>query len=109
MLPILRSYGALVAREILNTGVKVRIWDLGNEVEYGFAGVAIQPASPQACASTEGAGWYKAPDAIDPSIGKMNFLQLSRMPEAERIVIAYVKAYVVLPARVAWSTVAVET
>ena len=85
MLPILRSYGALVAREILNTGVKVRIWDLGNEVEYGFAGVAIQPASPQACASTEGAGWYKAPDAIDHSIGKMNFLQLSRMPEAERI------------------------
>lgn len=85
MLPILRSYGTLVAREILETGVKVRIWDIGNEVEFGFAGVAVRPGFPGACDSTEGSNWYKGPDAIDPAIGKMGFLQLLKMSEAERI------------------------
>src|SRR4029453_18282811 len=85
-LPILRSYGSLVAREILNTGVQVRIWDLGNEVDYGMAGVAIPPGGPQACAGTEGGpGWYKPPDAIDPAIGKMTGAELRKMPESERI------------------------
>ena len=85
MLPILRAYGAAVAREILKTGVKVRIWDLGNEVEFGSAGVAVRPM-PGGCDDTEGgAGWYKPPDAVDPAIGKMAALDLLRMPEAERI------------------------
>ena len=43
MLPALRSYGAIAAREILKTGVKVRIWDVGNEVEFGTAGIAVRP------------------------------------------------------------------
>jgi len=30
MLPVLRLYGATAARQIMNTGVKVRIWDIGN-------------------------------------------------------------------------------
>jgi len=80
MLPILRAYGELIAREILATGARVRIWDLGNEVEFGCAGVAINPTGFQA-----GPGDYKAPDAIDPEIGKMNGLSLMRMPEARRI------------------------
>ena len=80
MLPILRAYGELIAREILGTGARVRIWDLGNEVEFGCAGVAIDPTGFQA-----GPGDYKAPDGIDPEIGKMNGLTLMRMPEARRI------------------------
>jgi len=36
MLPILRQYGAVAARQILSTKVAVRIWDLGNEVEFGW-------------------------------------------------------------------------
>ena len=92
MLPILRAYGAMVAREILNTGVQVRIWDLGNEVDYGMAGVAIPPGSPQACASTEGGpGWYKAPNAIDPAIGRMSATELRKMSEPERI--AWLRAH----------------
>jgi arabinogalactan endo-1,4-beta-galactosidase len=43
MLPILRSYGALVAKTILDTGVKVNVWDLGNEVDFGVAGVSPAP------------------------------------------------------------------
>lgn len=85
MLPILRSYGATAARQILSTGVQVRIWDVGNEVEFGTAGVAVQPM-PGACDDTAGGhGWYKAPDNVDPAIGKMSVLELMKMPEAQRI------------------------
>jgi arabinogalactan endo-1,4-beta-galactosidase len=84
MLGALRSYGALVAREILDTGVEVRIWDLGNEVELGMAGVAVQPI-PRYGEGTEGPNWYKPPDAVDPEIGKMSVMALLEMPETERI------------------------
>jgi arabinogalactan endo-1,4-beta-galactosidase len=85
MLPVLRSYGAIAARQILDTGVKVRIWDIGNEIEFGMAGVAVQPL-PGGCDDTAGGqGWYRAPDNVDPEIGKKSALDLLRMPEAERI------------------------
>ncbi len=85
MLPVLRSYGAIVAKEILKTGVKVRVWDLGNEVEFGVAGVAVQPL-PGGCDDTAGgAGWYRAPDNVDPAIGKMSVMGLFQMKEPERI------------------------
>ncbi len=84
-IPVLRLYGATAARQILDTGVKVRIWDIGNEVEFGIAGVAIQPM-PGGCDDTAGgAGWYKPPDAVDPAIGKMSALALVRMSDAKRI------------------------
>jgi arabinogalactan endo-1,4-beta-galactosidase len=85
MLPVLRSYGAAAARQIVGTGVKVRIWDLGNEVEFGTAGVAVHPM-PGGCDDTAGgAGWYKPPDAIDLAIGRMSVVELMKMPEAQRI------------------------
>jgi arabinogalactan endo-1,4-beta-galactosidase len=85
MLPILRSYGAAASRQIVSTGVKVRIWDLGNEVEFGTAGVAVQPM-PGRCDDTAGGpGWYKAPDKVDPAIGRTSVPDLMKMPEARRI------------------------
>src|SRR5215471_16708497 len=33
-----------------------------------------------------GANWYKAPDAVDPEIGKKSVIDLVKMPEPERIV-----------------------
>jgi arabinogalactan endo-1,4-beta-galactosidase len=85
MLPILRAYGAAAARQILSTGVRVRIWDIGNEVEFGTAGVAVQPM-PGGCDDTAGGrGWYKPPDAVDPAIGRMSVVELMRMPEGQRI------------------------
>jgi arabinogalactan endo-1,4-beta-galactosidase len=85
MLPILRAYGAAAARQILATQAKVRIWDLGNEVEFGVAGVAVQPM-PKACDDTAGGpGWYKPPDAIDPAIGKTSVVALMQMSESKRI------------------------
>jgi len=78
MQSILFDYGALVARDILNTGVTVNIWDLGNETDYGFAGVGIKWLT--------WFGWeYKAPDAVDPEIGKMSINDFFQMPEQERI------------------------
>jgi arabinogalactan endo-1,4-beta-galactosidase len=91
MLPALRSYGAVVAREILATGVKVNVWDIGNEVEFGMAGVTPPPL-PNACDDTNGAGWYKPPDAIDPEIGKTPLASLLQQPEADRI--AFLKKHV---------------
>lgn len=84
MLPILRSYGAIVARQILDTGVKVRIWDLGNEVDFGVAGVAPHPL-PGACDDSNGKGWYQPPDGVDPAIGKISALDLVTMPAPQRI------------------------
>jgi arabinogalactan endo-1,4-beta-galactosidase len=85
MLPILHSYGAIAAKQILDTGAKVRIWDIGNEVEFGMAGVAVQPL-PGACNDTAGGrGWYREPDKVDPEIGKMSVFGLMKMSQAERI------------------------
>jgi hypothetical protein len=80
----LRLYGAIAARQILDTGVKVRIWDIGNEVEFGIAGVAVEPMQ-RACDDTAGLYWYQRPDAVDPIIGLMSFDSLLKMPEAWRI------------------------
>ncbi len=77
MLPALREYGALVARQILGTGVDVNFWDLGNEVENGVAGVAVRPLFPTTS--------YRAPDAVDPAIGLMSVPTLVAMPEDQRI------------------------
>jgi hypothetical protein len=92
MVPILHSYGAIVAQEILNTGVQVRIWDLGNEADFGVAGVAPQPL-PGACDDTAGGpGWYQAPDGVDPAIGQMSVQNLLNMPDAQRI--AWLQAHI---------------
>ena len=58
----LRQYGALVAQQILATGVRVNYWDLGNEVDWGVAGVAVRGFN---------ASNYIPPDAVDPAIGQM--------------------------------------
>lgn len=85
MTAALRAYGEIAARQILSTGVQVRIWDIGNEVEFGVAGVAVKPL-PGSCDDTAGGkDWYRAPDGVDPSIGKMSFQALMQMPEQKRI------------------------
>lgn len=84
MLPILRAYGALAAREILKTGVRVRIWDIGNEVDYGLAGVAIPPR-PHEGDDENGPNWYRPPNAVDPAIGTMTHARLQQMTSAERV------------------------
>jgi len=91
MAAALGAYGAAAARQILATGVRVRIWDLGNEVEFGVAGVAVRP-QPGNCDDTAGKDWYRAPDAVDPAIGKMTFQALMDMPERARI--AWLEAHV---------------
>ena len=72
----LRQYGALAARQILATGVRVNYWDLGNEVDWGVAGVAVRGLDPVG---------YNPPDAVDPAIGQMTAVQLLGMPAASRI------------------------
>jgi arabinogalactan endo-1,4-beta-galactosidase len=73
----MHEYGKLVARQILRTGVRVNHWDLGNEVEYGIAGVAVQPLFPDST--------YEPPDEIDPAIGQMSVGKLLNMSDADRI------------------------
>ena len=85
MQPILSRYAAKTAREILATGVKVRIWDLGNEVDFGVAGVAVHPLAGGCDDTAGGAGWYRPPDQVDTAIGKMSVADLMRLPEAKRI------------------------
>jgi arabinogalactan endo-1,4-beta-galactosidase len=80
----LRTYATGVARQILATGAKVNVWDLGNEVEFGIAGVAVRPMTG-ACEDSSGPGWYHAPDRVDPELGKMSLDALMRQPERSRI------------------------
>lgn len=80
MCDTLRAYGASIAKEILATGVTVNYWDVGNEIEFGVAGVAIRPA--KALAERTG---YKPPDKVDPEIGKMSFETLGKLKEPEQI------------------------
>lgn len=77
MLPLLRQYGALIARQILDTGARVNVWDIGNEVECGIAGVAVRPLVP--------APDYRPPNAVDPEIGRRSVRDVLAMPEGERI------------------------
>ncbi len=38
---VLEAYGTFVATEILNTGCEVNCWNIGNEANFGFAGVSL--------------------------------------------------------------------
>lgn len=77
MLPPMRQYGELVARQILSTGARVNYWDLGNEVEMGIAGVAVYPLFPNS--------EYQPPNNVDPAIGEMSCETLIAMPDEQRI------------------------
>ena len=88
MLPKLRAYGALVARAFADTGARLSVYDLGSETEYGFAAVTPQPNS-NACYKD---GRYRAPDAIDPEIGKKSVASLLQMNEADRV--AWLQAHI---------------
>lgn len=79
MLPILRDYGALIAAEIRDCGAQVNVWDLGNEVERGVAGIAVPPI-------VQPRGWkYRAPDAIDREIGRMSLKRYVQLSPAGRV------------------------
>lgn len=41
MCAALAQYGEIVTREILATGCRVNVWDIGNETNFGFAGVNL--------------------------------------------------------------------
>ena len=60
---VLRAYGKLVATEILNTGCTVNNWNLGNEANFGFAGISIglKTAVNPALATVDPMQRYMAP------------------------------------------------
>jgi hypothetical protein len=85
MTDALRAYGAAAAKQITATGATVDIWDVGNEVEFGVAGVAVRPM-PGGCDASAGAtGAYEPPDRIDRAIGRMSAMTLAQMDQVHRI------------------------
>jgi hypothetical protein len=94
MATALRAYTAAAAGAILATGVRVEVWDIGNEVDFGTAGVAPAPLGGafNGCDAAEGAsGWYRPPNAVDPAIGMQSVGTLLAMDEATRI--AWLRAH----------------
>ena len=84
MAAALRTYGAAAAKQIAATGATVDVWDLGNEVEFGVAGVAVRPM-PGGCDAAAGATEaYEAPDRVDPAIGLMSGAALAQMDPGHR-------------------------
>lgn len=87
---VLEAYGRLVAGELVATGVEIPIWEIGNEVDFGTAGVTPEPAYDNAlltsCQEMGGGGqWYSPPDAINPAIGTIDISELEAMPTDDRI------------------------
>src|SRR5258708_24130156 len=78
MAAVLRDYGAIVAGEVLATGARVVSWNIGNEVDFGVAGVAPRPPEHRASA-------YRPPDRIDPEIGRMTVLGIGAMPVPDQV------------------------
>lgn len=64
-------YGAVVAEAVLATGARVDVWDVGNEVELGTAGVACPPFFR--------ASSYVPPDHVDVEIGRRPALTEQKM------------------------------
>jgi hypothetical protein len=85
MTPILRGYGALVAEQIMSTGVTVNYWDLGNEVNFGVAGVAISTFGGAGGENLfRGQPPYVAPDGVNGEIGKMTVVKLRTLSEEQQ-------------------------
>lgn len=51
---VLEAYGAFVAEAILSTGCTVNNWNLGNEANFGFAGISYYPSAPTMSANKVG-------------------------------------------------------
>jgi arabinogalactan endo-1,4-beta-galactosidase len=75
---VLRDYGAIVAAEVLATGARVVSWNIGNEVDFGVAGVGPRPPEHRASA-------YRPPDRVDPEIGRMTVLGIGAMPVPDQV------------------------
>jgi hypothetical protein len=77
----IRAYAAAAAKQIVQTGVTVNYWDLGNEVECGMAGV-----TPPGGDESENQPPYTPPDKVDPAIGQQTIKNLNTIySEAQRI------------------------
>lgn len=85
----IQAYMTIAAKTILDTGVEVNVWDIGNEINFGIAGVTVPPLEgfPK-----EHRYVYAAPDKVDPELGKMRPMKLFRMSSAEQI--AWCRAHV---------------
>ena len=84
MVPILEKYGAIVAEELLSTGADINVWNIGNEVNFGTAGVAVQPLQG-AMTGEMGSNWYRAPDAVNPEIGMKSVYSMLTTRNSELI------------------------
>jgi arabinogalactan endo-1,4-beta-galactosidase len=81
MVPAIRAYARETAQAIVSSGATVNIWDIGNEVDFGSAGVAPQPfmLSAGSCVG------YLKPDGVDPAIGMQTVAGLLAMATADRV------------------------
>ena len=87
------EYGQVIADELISIpGININVWDIGNEVNLGFGGVAIQPrpgfqeGTGNSRGNPElGRNWYRAPDAVNPVLGQTTFEQWVFMSEYEKI------------------------
>jgi arabinogalactan endo-1,4-beta-galactosidase len=85
MSQVLRRFAEIVATAILDTGVRVSFWNLGNEVDLGICGIAPRPFEMGQWDEVDGvADWYRAPDAIDEAIGDMSTNELLDLPDEAR-------------------------
>ena len=78
------QFGEIVAREIFSAGARVNVWNIGNEVNLGYGGVAIKPF-PNAFHKEYGPDWYKTPYAVNPELGQMSSAEFLSKSTNEQI------------------------
>ena len=81
----LQRFAQLAAVSILETGASVSVWNLGNEIDLGVAGVAPPPILMEQWEQVDGeADWYRVPEAVDSAIGTVVIDDLLRWPAEDR-------------------------
>jgi hypothetical protein len=79
MAPVVRGFGAIVAREILATGVTVNVWHLSGD-ERGVGGLTLPRLGPFGNETP-----YRPPDGVDPAIGRVDVAGFEAQPQSQRI------------------------
>jgi hypothetical protein len=79
MVPVVRQFGTLLARQLKTTGAAIVNWNLSGD-EHGIGGLTTPFIGPFLRPAT-----YRAPNGVDPAIGALDGKVFEALPDSERV------------------------
>jgi hypothetical protein len=79
MVPVVRQYGRLLARQLRSSGATITNWNLSGD-EHGIGGLTTPFIGPFLRPAR-----YRAPNGVDPAIGALNAKEFEAAPVQQRI------------------------